>query len=313
MSHKVETMMYVRDVPWHGIGIKVMEAPNSAEALRLAGLDWNVEQCPVITDDGMQIPGYLCNRRDDTHGVLGIVSDKYQVVQNYEAFKFTDQLIGGDVKYETAGSLLCGRRVWLLAKLPTKKVVGDEVVPYLCFVNDHDGTSAIRVCMTPIRVVCNNTLNIALGTAKRKWSTCHKGDLNAKMADARDSLEMADTYMYEVNKFGNMLANTRINEATLDKYINSLFPIEETDTERKKANAKRSRAEFMTCYYAPDIKKFEGTAWGIVNAASDMATHTMPVRETTKFRENNWSRLIDGHILIDSVVSLIKKDAMLNR
>lgn len=308
MAHNVDTMMYVREVPWHGLGTKVMEAPNSEMALQLAELNWKVEQCPIATDDGEQVAGYLCNRRSDTHDILGVVSDRYQVVQNSEAFAFTDRLVGGDVKYETAGSLSGGRRVWLLARLPQKKVVGDDVVPYLCFVNSHDGTSAIRVCMTPIRVVCNNTLNVALNSAKRQWSTCHKGDLGSKMYDAAKTLEMAESYMSAMIQFGDMLANTRIAHDKLDKYINALFPIHDDDSERKKANVQRSRTEFMTCYYAPDIKKFEGTAWGLVNAASDMATHTSPARATKKFRENNWGRLMDGHVLIDSTVSLIKAD-----
>ena len=300
MSHEVETMVYVREVPWHGLGTRVEEALTSADALRLAGLDWKVEQVPVLTEDGYAIDGYACNRRTDTMAPLGIVSTKYQVVQNEEAFAFTDALVGGLVKYETAGSLSGGKRTWMLAKLPSETVVGDEVVPYLCFVNSHDGTSAIKVCMTPVRVVCNNTLNLALRSAKRCWSTMHKGDLASKVFEARHALEMAGEYMFGLDKIGDMLANTTVSYEKLNEYLDALFHVKEEDSDRKRSNALRKKAEFMMCYYADDIKKFNGTAWGVVNAASDMATHNAPARMTENFRENNWGRIISGHELIDT-------------
>ena len=115
MAANVETMMYVREKPWHGLGTMVMEAPTSADALRLAGLDWTVDQTPVYTDAGIEITGYKANRRNSDNAILGIVSDRYKIVQNTEAFEFTDALIGetenGVVKYETAGSLCGGKRV----------------------------------------------------------------------------------------------------------------------------------------------------------------------------------------------------------
>lgn len=192
MSTNVETMMYTRETPFHGLGTRVEEAPNSREALHLAGLDWTVDSRPVYDELIREIPGYKANVRSSDNKTLGIVTNRYKIVQNTEAFEFTDNLIGGDVHYETAGSLQGGKRIWLLAKLPSKIIVGDEVEPYLCFTNSHDGTGAIRACMTPVRVVCNNTLNLALATAKRQWSTKHVGDIEAKMAEARSVLEFSE-------------------------------------------------------------------------------------------------------------------------
>ena len=102
---------------------------------------------------------------------MGVVSDRYRIVQNEEAFQFTDDLLGEGVTYETAGSLQGGKKVWMLAKLPEKYIIaGDEVTPYLVFFHSHDGSSGVKVAMTPVRVVCQNTLNLALGTAKRIWT-----------------------------------------------------------------------------------------------------------------------------------------------
>lgn len=175
MAANVETMFYVREKPWHGLGTCVEEAPTSADALRLAGLDWEVKQRNIQVCGGAKIENFKANVRSSDGAVLGVVSDRYQIVQNAEAFSFTDELIGGDVRYETAGSLQNGKKIWLLARMPVQKIVGDDVEPYLCFSNTHDGSGSIRVCMTPIRVVCNNTLNLALNSAVRSWSTKHVG------------------------------------------------------------------------------------------------------------------------------------------
>ena len=177
MSANVETMFYVREKPWHGLGTMVQEAPTSAEALKLAGLDWTVEARDMWLNGGYEpIPGYKANVRSSDNKILGVVSNKYRIVQNAEAFAFTDALIGGDVHYETAGSLLDGKKIWLLAKLPDSEICGDKTETYMCFSNTHDGSGAVRVCMTPVRVVCNNTLNLALNTHSERgacamWAT----------------------------------------------------------------------------------------------------------------------------------------------
>ena len=171
MPANVETMFYVREKPWHGLGTEVSEAPASLDALVYAGLDWRVEQKEVYTEDGTPIPGYKVNVRSTDHAALGIVSDRYKVVQNEAAFQFTDDLLGEGVTYETAGALQGGRKVWLLARMPQRYVIaGDEITPYMVFMNSHDGSSGVKVAMTPIRVVCQNTLNLALDSAKRIWA-----------------------------------------------------------------------------------------------------------------------------------------------
>lgn len=129
-------------------GTMVLEAPDSRTALKLAGLDWNVIQKPIKTQD-VPLSGQA-NLRDTDSRILGVVTDRYRVVQNQEAFAFTDGLLGEGVRYETAGSLQDGRRTWLLAKLPQRFIIsGDEVIPYLVFMNSHDGTGSIKVARRP--------------------------------------------------------------------------------------------------------------------------------------------------------------------
>ena len=132
MAANVETMFYTREEPWHGLGTMVAEAPESREALRLAELDWRVLQEPVYTENNELIAGYRVNVRDRDRKVLGVVTDRYKVVQNEEAFAFTDTLLGEGVRYETAGSLQEGKRVWLLARMPQEFIIlGERITPYL--------------------------------------------------------------------------------------------------------------------------------------------------------------------------------------
>ena len=311
MAANVETMMYVREKPWHGLGTMVMEAPTSADALRLAGLDWTVDQTPVYTDAGIEITGYKANRRNSDNAILGIVSDRYKIVQNTEAFEFTDALIGetenGVVKYETAGSLCGGKRVWLLAKMPTQKILDDDVEPYMFFSNTHDGSGAIKVGLTPVRIVCNNTLNIALNTAKRQWSTKHIGNMQSKLEEAKLCLQLADKYMKGLNEEADRFANATLYKEQIDEIFNEMFPIDDDTTERKKNNINEFKNEYYMCYLRPDIAQFMNTAWGAINAMSDVVTHSAPKRNTTNYAENRWGKIMDGHVMFDQFVNLINQ------
>lgn len=305
MPANVETMMYVREKPWHGLGVCCEEALVSADALRIAGLDWTVESKPVFTEGGVEVKGYKMNQRSSDGKVLGIVTDKYRIVQNVDAFEFTDELVGGDVRYETAGSLGGGRKVWLLARMPETKVAGDEVEPYICFTNTHDGTGAIKVCMTPIRVVCNNTLNFALKTAKRSWSAIHVGDFGAKVAEAKKALDLAGEYMEALDVFADRMANTTLKLGEVNDLIGKMFPIKDEDTERVKRGMEKLRADYMRCYVMDDNKKFGDTAWGALNAMTDMIGHSEPRRKTKNYQENNWGQFMGGHWMIDNFEKLV--------
>lgn len=305
MAANVETMMYVREVPWHGLGTRVEEAPTSKDALKLAGLDWRVDQKSIQVCGGSKIENYKANVRSSDKKVLGVVTDRYRVVQNEDAFAFTDNLIGGDVRYECAGSLAGGKKIWLLAKMPEREIIGDKTEPYLCFSNTHDGSGAIRVCMTPIRVVCNNTLNIALSTAKRSWSVRHTGNIETKLHEAAVCLELADKYMEKLDEEAQRLANKTITDERIREILDELFPLDEDASDREKKNVKSLKDEFMICYFAPDIQRFRNTAWGMVNAMSDMVTHNAPKRRTANYRENNWGRIMDGHILMDKITAAV--------
>ena len=316
MAHLIETMMSVREKPWHyaqtaDVTKIIQEAPNSQEALIAAGLDWNVESKPVYMDSGIEIPGYKANVRDKDNKCLGIVSDRYKIVNNTDAFAFTDALVGetefGEVKYATAGSLNGGKKVWLLAEMPTRKVLDDDIEPYICFANSFDGSGAVQVCATPIRVCCNNTMNLALNTAKRKWSTKHVGDMQSKLEEARMCLQLADKYMQRLDEEADRLANAKLYKEQIDEILDELFPVDDNDTDRKKRSVQAERDSFYVAYFMPDILKFGESAWRAVNAMSDLVTHQEPKRNTASFNENRWGKIMDGHVIFDKFVELVNQ------
>ncbi len=309
MSANVETMFYTREKPWHGLGTMVMEALNSADALRLAGLDWKVNQKSILTNEGVLIQGFKANVRDSDNQVLGVVTDRYKVVQNEEAFAFTDALLGEGVTYETAGSLQNGRRVWVLARLPQKYFISeDEIAPYLVFMNTHDATGAIKVAITPIRVVCQNTLNFALATAKRSWAANHTGDISGKLEDARNTLLFADLYMKELGEAIEHLNQIKLADYQVMKYIDALFPLYENPTELQKKNLSRMKEDLKMRYFeAPDLENRDKNAYRFVNAVSDFATHAKPLRETSSYKENLFARTVEGNAMIDRAYNLVKE------
>jgi len=337
MSHNLESMFFSgeREKVWHGLGKQVDGALTSDDALVAAGLDWNVEAREVFLPGSSEpIPGYRAITRvgarvfndlgdpvlDDVTGepivqpeaVLSVMSDKYAIVQNREAFSFVDDLIGGgDVRYDTAGSLRCGAVVWVLAKMPERYILGDKVEPFLCFSNSHDGSSGVRVCMTPVRVVCNNTLNLALGTAKRSWTTRHVGRIGDKLEEARFTLQLADEYMNGFKQLAEKYSAAAISDEQYREIIEEIFPLpptsDNTENARKVKNIQHLWNLVFTCYCMPDIDQFRKTKWGVINAISDAIYHGAPLRTTDGYRENLWAKSIGGNAILDRAVSVLDK------
>ncbi len=308
MAACVETMFYTREKPWHGLGTLVAESPTSEDALHLAGLDWKVEQEEVRTQFNEIIPGYKANIRNTDRKVLGVVTDRYKVIQNTEAFAFTDELLGEGVRYETAGALQDGRKIWLLAHLPQEYIIGGErISPYLVFSNTHDGSGSVKVAITPIRVVCNNTLNLALKTAERTFAMIHTGDIKEKMKDAKDTLFMAEKYMQELGKEFEELRKKKLLDSEVESYIELLLPMDEDNSSQQIRNITKLRTDLRSRYYdAPDLNEVGKNAYRFINAVSDFATHGEPLRKTVNYRENIFGRTIEGNPLIDKAYRMMQ-------
>lgn len=213
----------VKEKAWHGLGKIVSEYPISTEALKFAGLDYTVEKRKLYTQRNeyetaqITVPDYFATVRTDTDAVLGVVGKDYEIVQNTAAFSFFDAIVGGDgILYESAGALGQGERIFITAKLPSYIKVGrdDLIEQYLFLTTSHDGYGSIKAAFTPIRIVCNNTLNAAMHNHSNAIKIKHT-------ANAKDRLEQA----HKVMGISNQLA------AQLEEVFNNWSKIKITDPE----------------------------------------------------------------------------------
>ena len=256
-------MFSVPAVPWHGLGVVLDGYPRSIdEALQCAGLGWQVTHgdvlvvttaqwtdAPGTTHPREPIPaaGFKANVRADTGAVLGIVSADYEVVDNRDAFRFLHALIGSDLHFETAGSLWGGRRVWVLARRHDYiELGGDRSATCIYVANSNNGSMAVTAAVTPIRIVCANTLDAALRhaehgvSAQRTLRFRHTGNLPAKFAEARQVLGMTIDYEQQFKTLADRLAREPITERALEHRVLPHLWVIDTDL-GKTARANRER------------------------------------------------------------------------
>jgi len=312
MPALVETMAYrmesERDRAWHGLGVTCDHAMSSEEALKLSGLDWEVIPQDVITKVGKKeivIPNTKANIRNTDGSVLGIVTNKYRIVQNTEAFKFTDSLVGEGITYETAGSLMGGRKIWLLARLPEQVIVNDQYIPYLCFVNSHDGKGSVRASLVTVRVICNNTLNLALSSAPRSWSIRHSSKVEARLQEAHKTLFHATAYMDKFKVEAEKMASIKISKSQYERIVEKLFVIDDDMSDREKKNKELLRQGAMEAYAVPDLNNIRGTAWGALSAISDFVYHKKPQRESQTYKERKMLWAVMGNPILDQAKELL--------
>ena len=226
----------VKERAWHGLGKIVDRYPTSAEAIRYAGLDYLVEKRPLFTydtdnhygDTGLiipeiRVPNYFATVRTDTEDVLGVVGKDYEIVQNINAFEFFDAIVGGGdgILYETAGALGLGERIFITAKLPDYIRIGkdDLIEQYLFLTTSHNGLGSITAAFTPVRIVCNNTLNAALGNRSNAVKIRHTSSANDRIKQAHTLMGISSSITNELNGLLNHWAKVRINDAELKKLI----------------------------------------------------------------------------------------------
>jgi phage/plasmid-like protein (TIGR03299 family) len=293
MPAEVETMMYTGEVPWHGLGTFVGEKPVlSQEAIVAAGLDWKVVKAQafaaVIEDteerEVMAEDWFLTVRTLDDK-VLGAVQGKYSVLQNSEAFSFMDSLVGdkaNNVVYHTAGSLQGGRHIWMLAKiegLDLEPCPGDTVDPYILLVNGHDGRMPLKALFTSVRVVCQNTLNIALSTATTGVTIRHTGNMGEKLEEARRVLGFARKEFEGFAEISDAFAHRTMTKTEFDAFLDDLIPLRNADEDSSKRLAVREKIiELAESGPGTAIPGVKGTAWGALQAITDFTAHHRATR-----------------------------------
>ncbi len=232
------SFMSVREKAWHGLGQIIDRYPTSSEAIQYAGLDYIVEKRPLVTYDTeshlgtssddilipeVKVPNFFATVRADTEQVLGVVGNDYEVVQNRDAFSFFDAIVGGGdgILYETAGALGNGERVFITAKLPDHVRVGrkDWIEQYLFLTTTHDGLGSITAAFTPIRIVCNNTLNAALNNHSATVKIRHTASAAERLKQAHTLMGITRQLSGEMEALFNQWAQVRITDSEVKKLI----------------------------------------------------------------------------------------------
>jgi len=276
---------------WHGLGTVIDKAATSAEAITLAGLDWHVQQWPVfasdpISEENISAPAYVANVRSDTKAVLGVVGEGYHVFQNKQAIDFFDAIVADKLAmFETAGAIKGGRKVWMLARIPKEYRAGsdDLIKPYVLLVNTHDGSMALRMIPTSVRVVCQNTLNLALNNAGSSEGIAirHRPSLGERVKEAREKLGIIVARFDQFDEEMHAMLAKELTGKQVKSYFAGLLP--EPPTERGKKNRENALVTIHTNFESGETNNLpgmRGTAWAAYNAVSQWADHQRQFRGT---------------------------------
>lgn len=299
MSHEFESGMFVREPAWHTLGTVVDSAPSAEEAIKLAGLDWHVFKQEMYLDNRDVVPDAYAMVRDRDSSVLGVVGNRYKALQNSEAFTFFDPIIQDRLaEFETAGSLMGGKRVWILAKLKGEIEVGkgDAVSKYVLLANSHDGTSNVVAKVSPIRVVCWNTLSAALymkGAPKDEIKIRHTKSVNDKVKEAAKLLTTVNKAYDSLYKVWKKMTEVEMPATAIVDYFQTVFPDPENSDNPYKTQ--KIRTELHQLYADSSVggtlDTSMGTLWGAFNAVTAYVDHVRTNRKDSteeKHLENAW-------------------------
>lgn len=304
----VNSFVSVRSKPW-SFGVRVEEAMTAQDAVELAEANFNVIQTEVYDPRGIVIPDYKLNVREDTYQPLGIVKGRYTVVQNREAVDSLNYMIGAGLEFETAGVANDSKVFFITARMPERVIVGDAYTPYIVLVNTHDGSGAVKIFIVPNRMICNNQLNFMNKHAERKWSMIHKCSVTDKLAQARQSLGLMDTYLSNLEDQADEWANEEFYEPQVQKALDYVLKVKDAKTDRQKRTNEMMREEIIQCMFAPDLHDFLDTKWGFLQAVADYVDHRDPIRNTKGWHEKRMLDVFGGHPMIDRAVEAVWRAA----
>ena len=273
-----------RTTTWHAIGKDVQECKDMSQVLKASGLDYEVYKEPVCImderDRPLAVPNRFVTMRDSDHHMYDVVSDKFQVIQNRDAFDFVNYM-GEDLTFEKAGETQSGM-VYIIGALPEVNILGDAFVPHVIFRNGFSGKVKITAAICPLRLVCQNQFNFAFKNTENTITIRHVQNAERKLEEAREILKMSADYMAEINRIAQQYVGIKLTPEQLAKVMEELFP---TDGIAEMNAYKRNRLEvareaFTKAYNADDNGNFRGTAWGVINAYTDYITHRTPTGNT---------------------------------
>ena len=293
MPANVETMFYTGATPWHGLGEKLESAPTISEAIEASGLNWEVGTKDLVTKDGYDVPARATYRKD-YNGILGVVGPRYVPLQNKDAFEWFQPFVdAGECSLHTGGSLSNGQKVWVLAQLnrdPSEIVSGDEVQKFILLSNSHDGTTAIRVGYTPIRVVCVNTLAFAHSHKESNLLRIrHTRSSKTALDNVRDIMDNINAQFEATAEQYRFLASRDFNQADVQKYVKVLLGVDKKAPEDIKTRTQNIMTEILATIEGPkqSMPGVRGTWWAAYNGFNEYLNYTKG-RNTNNRLESLW-------------------------
>jgi phage/plasmid-like protein (TIGR03299 family) len=316
MLEATQNVYMDRTATWSSIGKDVQECADMEQVLKASGLDYEVEKRPVFTypdieDDGtrMVIPNrFVTTRKLDGH-IYDVVSDKFEVIQNRDAFDFVNYM-GDEISFEKAGETANGM-VYVIAKLPEVNILGDKFTPHILFRNGFSGKVKITAAICPLRIVCQNQFNFSFKNVQNTITIRHVQNAELKLEEARETLKMSTNYMTELNTMAEKYATIKLSKFQLVRFMKEAFPIDgiENMNPFKRKTLEEARERFVKAHEMEDNMNFKGTAWGLINAYTDYITHKVPQGNTdTKF-EGKFIKVTFGQsmnrilALVDSIAA----------
>jgi len=319
MAHEIEKhdgVVLHRKNAWHGLGTIVEDAPTPLEALRIAEMDWEVEQWPMLARSLQEdiTSNILANIRTDTQTILGVVSPHYEPIQNKDLAEFCEALAEQDdtVKVESAGSIRNGAKVWFLLKGESFSVRDkDEVRPYILVSNGHDGKTSLRCTPTIIRVVCSNTLHMVVPDDGSKqnlqidgYTARHIGNVQGKVEEAKAALKLygrsLETNRAMIDTMAARDVDTEsIKQFFLECYVRDFGPIAETPTNKIERNNRNRAKESFNQFkerFVTDLPVAGSTAWNALNAYTGFLQHdkTSRLKDPTKAEDSRLGSALFG-------------------
>lgn len=282
MSHEIESIAWTNEKPWHSLGFNVADTLTPQEMIKAAQLDWTVDTQPMFLSDGNEVTGHRALVRSSDKSILDVVGNAYRPIQNEQAFRFFKEFVeAGGAKMETAGSLRGGKYVWGLANLNSSfKMKGnDEIKGYLLVGCPHEQGKSLIIKFTTIRVVCNNTLTLALRSkGKNEYRFSHRMDFtDDSMSKAKEVLGIARSQLDEFEANAKKIQKIKLNDEECVKILVDIFGGNETSP--------RIEAIMNAYKLAPGAQP--GNGYGLLNGVTYWADH-MAARTVDKRLANSW-------------------------
>lgn len=293
-------------------GVKLDNVTSLETALKLSGLDFEVEKKPLYFGEGdglTLIDKQFATVRTDTNQFFGVVSDSYQILQNREAFDFLDSLVLEGAKFETAGFFRKnGAASYITMSAEPMNILGDNFDNYFMISNGHDGSSAVKVAITPIRSYCRNSAILALKKATNVVSIQHSKTMADRLVAAKEILTANSNYLNELKIVAEELAVKPFSAEAFEALARKLYPVKEDASEIVQIRNLAQIEKLMKAYKEDDLQNFNGTAWKVIQAVSDMESHPTQIRKTTKVSNNGtpeFQVIYNGMPLLNKVFQMV--------